>query len=127
IKKYEKQDEMIKEILRKLYIENIDIIVKNHVELPIDLFEFLISNENILLKDKIVILTDNIDKFSKREIRNYIKMIGSKDYERIFSGRPKLEITETNRNLLKKLKSKELISYFREKNGFFRVGHRNLK
>lgn len=128
IDNYENQSDMIKEVLRELSKKYIDTIVGNDVELSNNLFEFLISVEDISTEDKLILLTANINKFSKSECERYIKIIGSKEYEKIFTtGRPKFEITEINKKLLDEFKSKNWISDFYEKDGAFKVSHRKLK
>ncbi|OAA85387.1 hypothetical protein [Clostridium coskatii] len=128
IDNYEKQSDMIKEVLRELSEKYIGIIIKNHIELAIGLFEFLISKEDIPTENKLILLTANINKFSKSECEGYIKIIGSKEYEKIFTkGRPKFEVTEINKKLLDEFKSKNWISDFYEKDGVFKVRHRKLK
>ncbi|WP_052246083.1 hypothetical protein [Clostridium tyrobutyricum] len=123
---YENQNGMIREVLKELSNKHIDIITENDADLSNDLFEFLISNEDISTENKLTLLTANIGKFSKSECESYIKMIGSKEHERLFTGRPKLEITETNKKLLDKFKSKYWISDFYEENGVFKISRRKL-
>jgi hypothetical protein len=126
IDNYENQCGMIKEVLRELSKNHIDTILENDVELSNDLFEFLISMEDISTEDKLILLTANINKFSKPECERYIKIIGSKEHEKLFTGRPKLEITETNKKLLDKFKSKYWISDFYEEDGVLKISRRKL-
>lgn len=126
INNYENQSDVIREILRELSKKHIDIIIGNDVDLANDLFEFLISKEDISTENKLILLTVNISKFSKSKCESYMRMVGSKEHERLFMGRPKLEITETNKKLLDKFKSKYWISDFYEENGVFKISRRKL-
>ncbi|MCB2353918.1 hypothetical protein [Clostridium estertheticum] len=124
---YQNQSDIIKEVIRVLCEEHIDAIIGKNVELSIELFEFLLSKEEILIENKLILLTVQMGKSSKSDCEKYIKVIGSKEHEKIFSGRPKLEITEYNKKLLEKFKKKYWISDFYEENGIYKISRRKLK
>jgi NAD-dependent DNA ligase len=118
---------MIKKVLSELSIEYIEDIIDGNIELSMDLFDFLLSSEEISTENKIILLTTHMSKVSRLECENYMKIIDSKEHIKIFSGRPNLEINEINKKLLEKFKSKHWISNFYEENGVFKISRRNLK
>lgn len=127
IDSYESQSDTIKEVLNKLCEKYLDDIIEENLDLPIELFEFLISKENILIENKLILLTAWIDKLSKLECENYIKMIGSKEHEKLFgTRRPKFEVNEVNKNILQKFKNKCWISDFYIRDDFFRISRKKL-
>lgn len=127
IDSYENQSDMIKEALRELSQKYINTITDNNTELSMELFEFLLSKEDISTESKLILLTDNMIKFSKSQCENYIKIIGSKEHEKLFAGRPKLETTEINKRLLEEFKNKHWISDFYEEDGTFKISRRKLQ
>ncbi len=126
IDSYQNQNDMIKGVLRELSEEYIDTIIENNTELSMELFESLFSKEDISNESKLILLTNNMIKISKSQCEDYIKIIGSKEHKKLFVGRPKLEITEINKRLLEKCKSKHWISDFYEENGVLKISRRKL-
>ena len=123
---YQNQGDAIKEILRDLSKKYIGSIIDNNIDLSIELFEYLLSKEDISIESKLAIMTDNMIKFSKLQCENYIKIIGSKEHEKVFTGRPKLEITKINKRFLEKCKSKHWISDFYVENEVLKITRRKL-
>lgn len=127
VERYQNETYLIKKVLKELSIEYIEDIIESNIELSMDLFEFLISSVEISTENKIILLTAHMNRVSRLECENYMKIIGSKEHVKIFSGRPNLEINEINKKLLENIKSKHWISNFYEENGVFKIRRRNLK
>ena len=128
ISNYKNLSLIIKDEVKRLYVKQIDSIINEKIELPLELFEFLIAERDIPSDYKFIILIAKIDKFSKAQCEKYIKIIDSKEHEKLFgTGRPKLEASEINRELLEKFKSKYWISDFHEENGIFKISRKKLK
>lgn len=128
IKSYEKQNDSIKEVLKEISLTYIDIIIEENINLPLDIFKYLIE-ENISTDNKLMLLVYNMDSFSREECEDFIKIIGFKDLAKVFTtGRPRLEVNEINEGILKKFKKRGWISNFQEgENGTYKISRRKLQ
>lgn len=128
IKSYEKQNDSIKEVLRQISLTYIDTIIEENIKLPLDIFKYVIQ-ENITTDNKFMILIANMDSYSREQCEEFIKRIGSKEHEKLFTtGRPKLEVNEINEAILEKFKVKGWISSFQEgENGIYKISRKNIQ
>ncbi len=128
IKSYEKRSDSLKKVLREISLTYIETIIQENIKLPLDIFKYLIQ-ENITTDNKFMILIANMDSYSREQCEEFIKRIGSKEHEKLFTtGRPKLEVNEINEAILEKFKVKGWISSFQEaENGIYKIYGKNLK
>ena len=61
------------------------------------------NKKTITFQSKLILLTKKIDKLSKYECENYIKIIGSKEHEQLLGAdRPKLEVNEIKNSQIRR-------------------------
>lgn len=127
IKGYITYSDSIKDAINGLCTKLINIVVECETNLPDDLFQFLLSTEDISTENKLILLTKKIANISKSECENYFNIINLKEYLKLFgSGRPKLEVNEINKNILEEFKNKHWISDFSQSDNYFKITRRNL-
>ncbi|MDD7794124.1 YobI family P-loop NTPase [Clostridium sp. 'White wine YQ'] len=127
IKNYEIQTDNIKEVIREMSVSYIDTYLEEDIKLPLDLFKFLIKEEDISIENKLMLLVANMDSFSKVQCEDFMKIIGSKEHEKILiGGRPKFDVNEINEVILDKFKDRRWISDFYEENGVYKISRRKL-
>ncbi len=127
IDEYETCSDAIKDTIKELCVNFIGVVAESETNLSLQLFEFLLSKEDISTEIKLILLTKKIDKLLKSECQNYIKLIGSKEHEKLLgTGRPKLEVNEINENILRKFKNRSWISDFYQSDNLFKISRKNL-
>ena len=124
---YKIYSDAIKDTVKGLCVKFIDLVAESETNLSLELFEFLLSKEDISKESKLILLTKKIDDLSKSECQNYIKIIDSKEHEKLLgTGRPKLEVNEINKNILLEFKKRHWISDFYINDNLFKISRRKL-
>ena len=129
VEDYDNLSEQLKENVISLCKKYIAQILEYTEKISIELLENLISSNDIEEDKRLRILTNQIKYINQdSECQKFIELIGSKEHNKLLDARkyPKLEINETNKNLLIELKKKYWISDFPEKDGFYRISRKKI-
>lgn len=130
VEDYDNLSEQLKENVISLCKKYIAQILEYNEKISIELLENLISSNDIEEDKRLRILTNQIKYINQDlECQKFIELIGSKEHNKLLDARkyPKLEVNETNKNLLIELKKKYWISDFPEKNGFYTISRKKIR
>lgn len=128
INNYVKFNELIKESIKDLTREYVDIIVNDDINLSYSLLINLMCRNSIEEKIRLKLLINNTDKMSRMQFKDSIEVTNLEEYKKIFNnGRPKLEVNDINRQFLDKCRLKNWISDFTEDEGLFKISRRGVK
>lgn len=128
IDSYEDFSDLVKENINDLCSEYISNIVQDKIELNYNLFMNILNKDNISEEIRLKLLTNNIGKMSRSQVKDAIEVINLSEHKKIFTnGRPRFEINDVNREFLSKCKDKKWISDFNEEEGIFKIKRRGIK
>lgn len=116
IKNYSSESSVVQISIKSLIIKDIDAVIKNNYILPYELINHIIDRNNINDEQITLILTLSIDTLSIKEIQEIFTKINS-SLQYIFNNKQAtIEKNNINRNLLKKLEKRNIISSFKTDN-----------
>ncbi|MCH1959922.1 hypothetical protein [Romboutsia hominis] len=128
IDSYEDFSDLVKENINDLCLEYISSIVQDKIELNYNLLMNILNKDNISEEIRLKLLTNNIDKMSRLQVKDAIEAINLSEHKKIFTnGRPRFEINDANREFLSKCKDKKWISDFNEEECVFKIKRRGIK
>lgn len=112
----------VKNKISEVFNGNLSIVISKNIsmnqELLFNLFDEYEINEN----RKLLLINNSIEKYDFDSIRKCFEYISGENFNDIFMGKnPKITINDTNESILHILKSKEIVSSFKEENDYYRV------
>ena len=112
----------VKNKISEVFNSNLSIVISKNIsmnqELLFNLFDEYEINEN----RKLLLINNSIEKYDFDSIRKCFEYISGENFNDIFMGKnPKITINDTNESILHILKSKEIVSSFKEENDYYRV------
>ncbi|AIY81190.1 hypothetical protein U728_919 [Clostridium botulinum 202F] len=107
------EDEDLKEIIRKIIVENIETVIEAEYSVGYKLLVELIDNEKINEDDKKKLIVISIKNLKNSKIYKCFEKLNMTDYMSLFNRKkPKFEINDINERLLSVLINKEIINKF---------------
>lgn len=112
----------VKNKISEVFDDNLLTVISKNIsmnqELLFNLFDEYEINEN----RKLLLINNSIEKYDFGSIRKCFEYISGENFNDIFMGKnPKVTINDTNESILHILKSKEIVSSFKEENDYYRV------
>lgn len=124
---YENCNDSIKTTIHDICRNYITTIINEKLKVSYKLFVEILKIDNLNNEMKLSLLNNHIERLSKQETFECVKIIGLKEHEKIFNnGRPKIEVSDVNKAFLNMCKKRAWISNFNEEEGVFKISRKGL-
>ncbi|HJI35319.1 MAG: hypothetical protein V8R58_04040 [Faecalibacillus faecis] len=112
----------VKNKITKVFDNDLSTVISKSISLNQELLFNLFGENEINENEKLLLINNSIERYDFESIRKCFEYIKDEDFIYIFKGKnPKITINDTNKSILHILKSKEIVSSFKEENDYYRV------
>ena len=130
LRSFPNEDDSVKDIIKRISIENITEILEEGHEVSQELLSSLFATTQLEFKIKKKLLLLYLEKMNESKVKEHLKTLQMDNFLSLFEGkRPKIEADNINKKILDVFLGKKWIcsyNYDKNNNEFFRANGRNL-